>query len=173
MKDNLIALVGFMASGKSTVGAALASRLHRRFIDLDKYIEDIVQLPIPEIFQSQGEVGFRSIETRMLADVTATEQNIVLSTGGGIVTVEQNRALLSSAWRCVYLRAKPSTIQQRLEADGTPRPLLQSEDPSLRIRTLMADRTSWYEEVSDVTVDVDDLSVDDIADRIITLLHLV
>jgi shikimate kinase len=155
-----IALVGFMGSGKSTVGAQLAEKLDYTFVDLDTFIENRTQMSIPHIFATGGEAHFRQCEQEALNALGNQSRGVVLATGGGVVTQAPSRALLKEAWQAVYLRATPETILARVLQDATERPLLQDEHPDVRIRTLMAQRQNWYEEVADVTIEVDEFSVE-------------
>ncbi|GAF40730.1 shikimate kinase I [Agrilactobacillus composti DSM 18527 = JCM 14202] len=90
-----LVLVGFMGAGKTTVGQLLAQNTGFRFTDLDQAIVEIAGRPIPDIFAAEGEAGFRRRETEALAQ--ALDQDVIVSTGGGIVTQAQNRALLKAA----------------------------------------------------------------------------
>ena len=154
-----------MGSGKSETGRKLALVLGRRFVDCDKLVADAAGCSIPEIFEAEGEAGFRRRESEMLAGVLASTRAAVVATGGGAVTVARNRACLAGAAVC-WLRARPEVLAARV-GDGSGRPLLASgvTDGGLleRLRDLVADRNRWYTEVADIVVDVDDLSVDQAA----------
>ena len=154
-----------MGSGKSETGRELALVLGRRFVDCDKLVADAAGCSIPEIFDAEGEAGFRRRESEILADVIVSTDAAVVATGGGAVTVASNRALLAVAAVC-WLRARPEVLAARV-GDGSGRPLLASgttDGEALeRLRELVADRDRWYTEVADIVVDVDDLSVDQAA----------
>ena len=120
-----IALIGFMGSGKTTVGRILAERLNRKFIDLDDEIEKKTETTISKIFADYGERHFRKLETSSLRKVLSGE-NLIISCGGGIILKEQNRKLLKSCL-VILLEAKPETIIQRLENDSN-RPLLNASN---------------------------------------------
>ncbi|MGA9352341.1 MAG: shikimate kinase [Terriglobales bacterium] len=120
-------LVGFMGSGKNTVGQELARRLAWDFVDLDARIEAREGQPIPEIFGRQGESVFRAAETSALRDLTSSlEHDSVVALGGGAFVGEANRNLLRS-WPSVFLDAPVSELWQRClqheAADGRQRPL--------------------------------------------------
>ena len=154
-----------MGSGKSETGRKLALVLGRRFADCDELVADAAGCSIPEIFEAEGETGFRRRESEMLAGVLASPDAAVVATGGGAVTVASNRALLTGAAVC-WLRARPEVLAARV-GDGSGRPLLASGTAAAgalgRLRELVAGRDRWYVQVADVVVDVDDLSVDQAA----------
>ncbi|MCY3806853.1 MAG: shikimate kinase [bacterium] len=155
-----IALVGMMGSGKSETGRGLALVLGCRFVDCDELVAAGAGRSIPEIFEAEGEAGFRRRESETLAAVLAGPDAAVIATGGGVVTVAAGRALLADA-AVFWLRARPEVLADRV-GDGTGRPLLASgagdRGALERLRQLVAERDRWYREVADVIVDVDDLS---------------
>ncbi|EPZ48975.1 shikimate kinase [Alicyclobacillus acidoterrestris] len=165
-----IALVGFMASGKSTVGRALAKALSYSFVDLDQWIESSTGRTIPDIFTTLGEAEFRRIEQAALSDLGQADGAFVLATGGGVVTRPENREALVRDWQCVYLRARPETIERRLDADGAVRPLLAVADRTSTIRHLLEKREAWYAEVSSHTVNVDEMDVPEIVQEVVAWL---
>ncbi|WAH44276.1 shikimate kinase [Alicyclobacillus fastidiosus] len=171
MQHQRIALVGFMASGKSTVGKSLANHLQRPFIDLDKHIESSTGKTIPDIFSSLGEEAFRQLERNGLTNVVRGDESIVLATGGGVVTQAANRDVLKREWTCIYLRARPETIRRRLQQDGVVRPLLAVDNQTEAIRSLMGLRETWYNEVADFTVDVDSLEIPAVVSQVIDWLN--
>jgi len=135
-------LVGFMASGKSSVGEELARRLDWEFVDLDASIESRERQTIPEIFRDRGEPGFRLAETGALRDLLSEslERNRVVALGGGAFVQETNRELLRH-WPSVFLEAPASELWQRSLSDGVERPL--REDPEQFAR-LYAERLPFY-----------------------------
>lgn len=155
-----IALVGMMGSGKSETGWRLARVLGRRFVDCDELVAAGAGRSIPEIFEAEGEAGFRRRESETLTAVLAGGDAAVIATGGGVVTVADNRALLADA-AVFWLRARPEVLADRV-GDGSGRPLLASgaggHGAVERLDQLVAERDPWYREVADVIVDVDDLS---------------
>jgi shikimate kinase len=121
-------LVGFMASGKTSVGQELARRLHWRFADLDARIESRERQSIPEIFLTRGEPGFRLAETAALRDLTESlERDTVVALGGGAFTRQPNRELLRD-WPSVFLDAPAAELWRRCEEDPTERPLRNEKD---------------------------------------------
>jgi shikimate kinase len=121
-------LVGFMASGKSSVGRELARRWHWDFVDLDARIEARERQTVPEIFRDRGEPGFRTAETGALRDLLneSLPRDRVVALGGGAFVQERNRELLGQ-WPSVFLEAPASELWQRSLTDGVERPL--REDP--------------------------------------------
>ena len=152
--DNLI-LVGFSCSGKTTLGRNLARRLRLRFVDSDRYIEEMVGRSIPEIFRTDGEAAFRAIEREAIARICA-ESNQVVSTGGGAFVDPLNREALRKGNLVVHLHVRPETVIERLRnsKSGRPRPLLDAPDPLARVIELMAARREAYA-FAHVTIGVD------------------
>ncbi|MBI1763342.1 MAG: shikimate kinase [Acidobacteria bacterium] len=121
-----IFLVGFMASGKSTVGPVLAARLQRPFIDLDRLIEAQAGGTIFELIQRAGEARFRQLETQTLAE-TAQGEPAVIAPGGGAITRAENRALMQDSGVLIWLDAPFELCWQRIRQDGITRPLAPDE----------------------------------------------
>lgn len=153
-------LVGLMGSGKTTVGRALAGVLDRPFVDLDDEITAAAERSIPEIFEAEGEGGFRELERQRLLATLARTDDPVIAAGGGVVVRQDNRAALRSlAGTVVWLRASPATATRRTAGEPGTRPLL-ADDPAATLERLHDERAAWYAEVADVTVDVDALDPD-------------
>ena len=148
-----LVLVGMMATGKTTIGRAVARRTGRPFIDSDAQIEARTGLTVREIFEQQGEAAFRRLESDALAAALDTDEPAVIAAAGGVVLSAHNRALLETAGRVVWLRADPRTLAHRVRPDDH-RPLL-AVDPLGTLTKLAHEREHLYEEVADVTVDVD------------------
>ena len=166
---DIIILIGFMGSGKSSVGKALAKKLGYKLIDSDKYIEQQEGKSINDIFKECGEAGFRNMETAFLKNLSTTNEDIILSTGGGMPCHNNNAALLKEIGFSVYLSASPSVIYERVKHD-TGRPLLMVDDKLGKITSLLSEREKYYNESADKVIETDKLSVDEIADEIIRLL---
>lgn len=164
MKDNII-LIGFMGSGKTSVGIKMSYQLKRTMIDTDKWIERRQKRTVSEIFEGSGEEAFRAMETNCLKELLCRTDKQIISTGGGLPMKEENRALLRELGTVFYLKAAPETIYERLKSDTT-RPLLQSEDPEERIRTLMGQRAPIYEACADVVLDVSARPFEEIIEQI-------
>jgi len=144
-------LVGLMGAGKTTVGRQLARRLGKRFQDSDQEIEDRTGVKVSTIFEIEGEPGFRARESRVIEDLSETE-DLVLATGGGVVLDPANRARLVARGYVIYLHAQPRDLWQRTRHDKS-RPLLQGVDPLVRLEELYAIRDPLYREVADLVID--------------------
>ncbi|MBV9410505.1 MAG: shikimate kinase [Acidimicrobiia bacterium] len=155
-----------MGAGKSSVGKLLADRLERPFFDVDAWIEDEEGMSIGTIFETRGEAAFRVLEADVLASFLANPVASVLSVGGGAVTESRNRTAMGGQQRVVWLRARDATLASRVGA-GEGRPLLAGKDAASELARLSEDRNPMYTEVADVIVDVDDLTLDDVVDRVV------
>lgn len=142
-----IVLLGFMGSGKTTVGKLLAQSLSLEFIDLDSFIEKQSGKKIKEIFEEEGETAFREKERQALSQLLK-EDNIVLAAGGGTPCFFDNMKWISANAIAVYLRTDPEILYRRLSDPGTrkQRPLLKNPPVSLResIRKSLAEREKFY-----------------------------
>lgn len=139
-------LVGPMGAGKSTIGRLLASRLDFAFRDVDQLIVDQAGADIPWIFDIEGEEGFRRRETQVLKEELESKRSVI-ATGGGIVKLSENRALLNQSDCVVYLYADIDTQYERTLKDKN-RPMLQGDNPLEKLKVLMKERTPLYEEVA-------------------------
>jgi len=153
MSANNIILVGPMGSGKSTIGQLLANRLDREFLDSDYYIEEKTGVDIPCIFDLEGEEGFRLRETNAIRELTS-KSNLVLATGGGSVTREENRKLLRSSGFIIFLDTSVNQQMERLRHDKK-RPLLRTENPRERLEKLLNERKPIYLELADLRIQTD------------------
>lgn len=166
MKRKNIVLIGFMGCGKTTVGIRLSYRLRKSIEDTDKLIERREKRTIREIFDRDGEEYFRKLETEMLCEAGMKMKNQIVSVGGGTPIKEENRKLLKQLGTVIYFRVKPETIYNRLKNDTT-RPLLQCENPLKRITELLEQRKEAYESCADIIIDVDELSMQQVVDRVV------
>ena len=146
-----IYLVGLMGAGKTTVGRQLARRLKRPFFDSDHEIVERTGVPIPTIFEIEGEDGFRRREAQTIHELTALD-GIVLATGGGVVINPLNRQRLHDTGWVVYLNVPPHQLYERTRHDRN-RPLLQVENPLARLEELYAIRDPLYREAAHLVVD--------------------
>jgi len=143
-EDAPIFLIGFMASGKTTVGRLLAERLDWAFVDLDKVIEDAAGKTVPEIFAAEGEAGFRKRETEALREV-AKRRKTVVATGGGAPCSEENLEAMLAEARVLWLDV---TAEEAVRRAGkvSGRPLLDgAADPVAAARTLLDARRPYYQ----------------------------
>ena len=160
-------LVGMMGSGKTSTGRPLAEQLGYGFVDADAVIEQAAGCSIPEIFERDGEAGFRALESQVL-NAIGQRHSLVVATGGGVVTQQENWGLLHSGI-VVWLDVVPEQLMQRLRADSTVRPLLQTVDPDAALNALLNQRRPLYAE-ADLTVVIDQETPDAVADGILQLL---
>ena len=160
-----VILIGFMGSGKTTVGLRLSYRLRRTVIDTDKEIEREEKRTISDIFAVDGEGYFRDKETVCLQKLLESTGSRIISVGGGLPLREENRRLLHELGQVFYLKASAETIYERVKHD-TARPLLQGDDPQGKIRRMLAERDDCYASAADVTIDVDDKDFEQILSEI-------
>jgi shikimate kinase len=140
-----------MGAGKTTVGRMLAKRLGRPFLDSDHEIVERTGVPIPTIFEIEGEDGFRRREAQTIHDLTGGV-DLVLATGGGVVINPENRRRLSETGWVVYLNVPPRLLYERTRHDRN-RPLLHVEDPLAKLEELHAVRDPLYRETAHIVVD--------------------
>lgn len=145
-----LALVGFMGTGKSTIGRMAADYMQFNFVDTDALIETRLSRTISEVFEREGEAAFRQYEKSAVQELAA-EQRMVIATGGGLVLDPANMASLKSHALVVWLCATPEAIWERVRSQ-THRPLLQTPDPLAKIREMLAVRAPFYRE-ADVYID--------------------
>jgi shikimate dehydrogenase len=165
--ENII-LVGYMGSGKTTIGQKLAEKRHMKFLDTDQYIEEQEGIQVSDIFQRVGEAGFRKIETETLKRLSGSCYNTVISTGGGMVLKQENRELLQEMGTVYFLDVSPEEIYNRLKGDTT-RPLLaggSAQEIRERIHSMLEKRMGYYIAAADSVIAVDGRSVDTIINKI-------
>lgn len=162
-----IVLIGFMGSGKSTVGRELHQRLGYPLVDMDHVIEHRTGKPITGIFADSGESAFRDMETRLLEELSDPEtQRKIISTGGGVIGREENRRLLRELGYVVWLHAPTSVVVERT-AKNRDRPLLHTDDPAARIAELLTIRNPLYAETAHLKVDIAGLDCGELATGIL------
>ncbi len=127
-KSDPIFLIGFMGSGKSTLGKHLARLLNRTFIDLDHYIETREKSSITQLFAQHGEDGFRGLERLALAS-TLSLKEVVIATGGGTPCFFNNMEQMNQAGTTLYLQLSPEALVQRLLPGREHRPLIAGKSP--------------------------------------------
>ena len=165
-KPHLI-LVGLPGSGKTSVGHAVASATGRTFLDLDQEIERREGRSITQIFGENGEPYFRKRE-RQLTEELALVGNMVVSPGGGWMTVPDVVALVRPPGRIVYLKVRPETALRRLGPMHMARPLLSRPDPLSELKRLFNDRKASYE-TADKIVDTELYSLQRVIEMVIEL----
>lgn len=168
-----IVLTGFMATGKSVVGRKLARLLDRPFVDTDVLIERAAGRSIPEIFATDGESHFRSLERTAVEQATAVADAVV-ATGGGTLVDPENRRRLASGGTIICLTADPEVILQRV-GDPSRRPVLAGSGPTSsterlqRIRRLLGERAEAYG-AAHHAVDTTGLSIEEVVERVRALV---
>jgi len=160
-----IVMIGFMGAGKTTVGRAVARALGREFLDTDVIVARASRMEITEIFQREGEEGFRRREIAAIDHAIAVPGRVI-AVGGGAVLSAENRTALKQAGFLVYLRGAPETLASRLDG-ATDRPLLNTGDRVGRIRDLLVARGPIYETAGDLIVDTDSRSVEQVAQEVL------
>lgn len=168
-----IVLLGYMASGKSTVGKVLSQKTSTVFIDLDAYIEKKEALTIAELFATKGEVYFRIQEGRYLKEILASQQDCVVSLGGGTPCYgDTMKMLLQAGITTIYLKASIRTLENRLQSEKDTRPLvarLTKEKLTAYIGKHLFERAPFYEQ-SNIKIQIDAKSIEEIIDEIETQL---
>jgi shikimate kinase len=146
LNDMIIFLVGFMGSGKSTLGKRLSKKISYDFIDMDEAIELEEGMTVSEIFELKGESHFRGLETRFLESLDSTS-NFVIATGGGAPCFADNMRLMNEKGVTVYLKLTPANLSSRLENARSIRPLIAAippEELTDYIRERLAEREKYY-----------------------------
>ena len=166
MKSN-IALIGFMGTGKTAVGKALAEKLGKEFVELDALIEGKAGKSIPRIFEQDGEIRFRELEIDVAKGVSGKE-NAVIACGGGIVMNTINIDRLREECVIVLLTASPRAILKRTSGDKNERPLLKMVNKAARIQELLRFRQPFYERAADMKIDTSELDIGSVAEQIIS-----
>ena len=169
-KNNVI-FTGFMGAGKTSAGRFYASHYHMPFIDTDQEIEKEAGMAISRIFADKGEEVFRKLETQCLEKLLKTTDGAVISVDGGLPLREENRELLKKLGLVVYLDVSAGDCLQAYRADVSSRPMLHSDDVPARIRSLLDERRPLYLKAAHMAVDVNDRSLEDIAEEIYQEAH--
>jgi shikimate kinase len=164
-----IALIGFMGTGKTAVGKALAARLGKEFIELDAVIEKKAGKAIPEIFQQDGEIAFRELEIEA-AKEAADKRNAVIACGGGIVLNKINIDRLRKEGTIICLTASPGVILRRTSDDKNERPLLAVTDQLAQIKELLRFRRPFYDRAADIKINTSKLNTDSVVELIVAAL---
>ena len=162
-RENVV-LVGFMGSGKSSVGRLIARAMRGRFVDTDRMVVEKTGRQITEIFAEQGEVFFREQESAALRSLLGCRRHVI-ATGGGIVTIPANGPLLRQLGLVVWLTASEEVIWDRVSRNRN-RPLLHTENPRDTIRQLLEKRNALYEAAAEMTIDTTLLTHAEVAERI-------
>jgi shikimate kinase len=164
-----IFLVGMMGSGKSTLGRALAQRLHLPFADTDKVLVERTGVPVSTIFEIEGEEGFRRRESAVLAELAGGDDQVI-ATGGGAVLAADNRAVMRSCGTVIYLRARLDHLWERTRHDSS-RPLLATADPRATLAHLLEARDPLYRDAAHIVVDTGLQSAGSLVSRVVSALR--
>jgi XRE family aerobic/anaerobic benzoate catabolism transcriptional regulator len=169
-RECVVALVGLRGAGKSTVGRALAQALQWKFIELDRRIEAEAGLTLATLFELHGAAHVRGIEARVVSDVVASDDHVVLATGGGIVTAAETWSLLRARTLTVWLKATPQEHWDRVRAQGDERPMAKRSAARDELDALWAARAPLYAQAA-ITIDTSKGCVDDITAELVAQLH--
>jgi shikimate kinase len=159
-----IALIGFMGTGKSSVGQLVAALMRFAFVDTDHIIEARAGKTVSEIFSSDGEPAFRDWECKVVAELAARKRTVI-STGGGLPVNEANLASLKTHALVVCLWASPEKIWERVHGQ-VHRPLLNDPDPLAKIKSLLAVRAPCYRQ-ADVLLNTEMRSLKEVAQQVV------
>jgi shikimate kinase len=158
-----LALIGFMGTGKTSVGRLAAEQLHFEYLDTDELIQTHTGRTIADIFKTDGEAAFRALEKKVVAEL-ANRNKTVVSTGGGLPANAENLASLKTHALVVCLWASPEKIWERVR-NQSHRPLLHDSDPQKKIRELLAVREPFYKQ-ADVLMNTDIRTVREMAQQV-------
>jgi shikimate kinase len=164
-----LALIGFMGTGKTSVGKLVAEQLHYEFLDTDEMIQAHTGRLIADIFAQDGEPAFRALERQMMTEL-ATRQRTVISTGGGLPAQPGNLAQLKTHSLVICLWSSPEKVWERVHHQ-THRPLLHGEDPQKKIRELLAVREPFYKQ-ADVLINTDIRGLREVSQQVILQFKL-
>ena len=159
-----LALIGFMGTGKTSVGRLVADQLHFDYLDTDEMIQLRAGRTIADIFAKDGEAAFRQQEQEIVNELAARKRTVI-ATGGGLPTIEANITSLKTHALTVCLWASPEKIWERVR-NQTHRPLLCGPEPRLKISELLAGREPFYRQ-ADVLINTDLRSVREVAQQVV------
>lgn len=170
----IISLIGYMGSGKSHISKILSDKINFKLIDLDKEISWRNKLTIPEIFEKKGEIYFRKLERETLEEILATQENIVLSLGGGTPVYYNNMEIINNSSKSVFLRASIPTLTERLSKQKEKRPLIakiSDDDLPEFIAKHLFERNVFYSKAQ-FSISTDNKTPEDIVSEITEKLYL-
>ncbi|MDB4632081.1 shikimate kinase [Pirellulaceae bacterium] len=169
----IISLIGYRGTGKSTVGKLVAEQLKIQHLDSDNEIVHRAKHSIKEIFESIGELGFRDLESEIVANLM-TQSNAVISWGGGVILREKNRKLIRKSDHVFWLTANPVILNQRINADAGSalnRPALSNLVGIEEIKSILDQRIPLYDDCASVQIATDSKPVDSIAKEIVSFVN--
>jgi len=169
MKTN-IALIGFMGTGKTSVGKVLSRKLKMKLVRTDDLIVSLAGKSIPEIFEQDGEQRFRELEVDVIKRIS-DEKEVVIDCGGGVILNKINMNLLKKKAKIILLTASPEVLLERVSIDNEERPLLNTKDRFDRIRKILAFREPLYRKFADFEINTSNLEIDQVVDKILEFLR--
>lgn len=170
----VISLIGYMGCGKSHISKILSDKINFKLIDLDKEISRRNKLTIPEIFEKKGEIQFRKLEREALEEILASEENVVLSLGGGTPVYYNNMEIINHSSKSIFLRASVNTLYERLSKQKEKRPLIANipdEDLPEFIAKHLFERNAFYSKAQ-YSINTDSRTPEDIVQEIVEKLYL-
>ncbi|CEJ70362.1 shikimate kinase [Chryseobacterium oranimense] len=170
----VISLIGYMGCGKSHISKILSDKINFKLIDLDKEISRRNKLTIPEIFEKKGEIQFRKLEREALEEILASEENVVLSLGGGTPVYYNNMEIINHSSKSIFLRASVSTLYERLSKQKEKRPLIANipdEDLPEFIAKHLFERNAFYSKAQ-YSINTDSRTPEEIVQEIVEKLYL-
>ena len=169
-KGNNIVLIGFMGTGKTSLGKAAARKLKIPFLDTDDLIVEKEGMTINEIFATKGEAYFRSLETQIIKELQELEGGHVIAAGGGLPLREENRPLLKKLGQVIYIRTSPQILAKRLESD-TKRPVLKQGEGTIleKVKRILGEREPKYVDAADIIIENDGRSFFNTAKKLINI----
>ncbi|MFX0076785.1 MAG: shikimate kinase [Candidatus Hermodarchaeota archaeon] len=174
MSKDSIALIGFMATGKSTIGKALKNRLGESylFVETDLIVIEIAGKSIPKIFAEDGESKFREYEIEACKTV-AQLSKVIISCGGGVVLNQENVKVLRQFCYLVLLTATPDVIYNRAMSEGKyNRPVIDKKDPFNEIEKVLQSREPYYTSAAEIVIDTSEKPIEAIVDEILQKTNL-
>ena len=164
-KINNIFLIGFSGSGKSKIGKTLSKVLNFTFIDTDRKIEQIKQKKIHEIIEEYGEKYFREFETEILQKIEYKKKDLVIATGGGVPTINENNIIMKSNGIIIWLDTSLKVIKSRLKGTNEIRPLLGKNINSTEVTEMYENRKKNYN-IANIKIDTSEKNVNQIVEEI-------
>ena len=167
MKKHLY-IIGFMGTGKSTVAKLLSEKINLPLLEMDEILSERFDMPINDIFDSLGEDVFRAAESLLLSDIAETDTPSIISCGGGVPLIDENRRILKDSGNTILLTTSSFEIKNRL-SNCDDRPLIQDKSEQ-EIEEMLVKRKAAYDEAANYTISTDDLSPEDVVSAILKLL---
>jgi shikimate kinase len=168
LPKNNITLIGFMGSGKTTIGKKLSNKLNKTFIDLDQCIEKELGDSINNIFETKGEEYFRTMEQTCLKKILKTQSNIVLSVGGGTPCFNDNMSIINQHSTSIFLNINEGMLFSRLKEKKHNRPLIKDlDDFALKrfIHEKLKERNPFYKQAH-ITIDTKECEIKSILKKL-------